>query len=331
MAIADVSTKMQGLGTNPSLTLTAADFGSKSTELISGTEYLGGKAVRGTYPGQVLMETGWFKSGTLNNIIMPTAYIHSGNESTPCVSYHDHIIVTVYKRPARETLNETNISGFTSYASGDTVSVGIQIEEPDLPVETQEFTIHYIDGISNTIGAIPNAQQVNRPATNFLWFDVRYEYKFSIRVGRLTPDAYIDLSGIYLQYHNSTAIMGARQFQWTGLSTEAVPLIDGMGWGVTANASGNFTAVLGSEVFDGVGGIGGTSGIQSGLFNSIEAVVTTLASASVYDNNYELKSYPQVSTTNGGFEVVVVGTNFGANSVLTFYTIIFGHQTAQEM
>ena len=75
MALDGETTTMQAVGANPGLLYRAPDYCNSGAEVVQGSNYLEGKAVRGTYPGQILMETPWLERGILNNIVQPILYI----------------------------------------------------------------------------------------------------------------------------------------------------------------------------------------------------------------------------------------------------------------
>ena len=313
--VSNEPTNMQGNPTNPGILFRAVDYNTHNADVISGTNYFEGKAVRGKFVGQILMETNWMPAGTVNNIVFPTLCFEGAKSVTgasqDAVSYYDSLKITVYKRQAVQ-------GGYT-------------------PSQTTELFIRYVANITNGVGSIPNAEWLNRPSTQPTWFDIRYEYKFVVSVHRLSTNAYLDLESLYLQFHTSTTVIGSRQVTYgvsAGYSPAAdpIPIIDGMSWGVGTGASGNFSTTISSEQFNGAGSIL-NGDYQKGIFNNIQSIITTRAitdhagdnSSTDYDNSV-LTDW-QVSSTNGGYEIIVNGYNFGANTTEFFYTMIYGYIT----
>ena len=93
MVATDINPQMQAIGSNPGILVRAPDYIGDKATLAYSSNYLDGKAVKGEYSGQVLMETTWFKNGVLNNIVLPTLLIEA---STPASqNLIDNLIITV--------------------------------------------------------------------------------------------------------------------------------------------------------------------------------------------------------------------------------------------
>jgi hypothetical protein len=326
MAVADTDSSMNGIGTNPGLIIRAPDYVAEGAEIVYGSSYLDGRAVRGKYTGQVLMETEWFDAGTFNNIVYPTVYVEGLSSitgaSSSAISYVDRIDIKVYKR-----FPGTNAS-----------AVPTTIYCP------------YINKISNQIGSYPNAMVSNlKASTTSYWFDIRYEYKLVVSVGVLTSGAYLDIEGLYIQYQSPTTVQSARQYRYTDDQVISIPVMEGIWWGATTDASGAIIAYLGSEYIDGTGGCSNvvgsvvTSGSayvgggQKGIYNYIDSCHTTVAAST--NNNYyyndtgglvpgPITTAPGGSIIDGGLWVKVWVAGLHANSVYKFYTTIIGYRTA---
>lgn len=291
MAETDNIKQAFGISSNPGILLRAHEYMTAESELAYSANYLDGKAVKGSHEGQKLMETPWFQNGVLNNIVLPTLYIEATSSAQSMI---DNLIITIYKRD----------------------SAGTQYE-------TKELTVYYQYQISDGVGQMPNAQYFMRQSTDFTWFDIRYEYKFVVSVGKITESSYLYLEGIYLQYVPNTGVMGFYQEHYGTNSVQAIPMIEGIHWIGTSDGSGNITGQLTEEVLV---GDGTTEGGQRSLMNAIDAVVTTFAyqttadTSTVITNGYTTGSY-------GGYIVTVDIRGLAATTAYEFYTIVLGYQT----
>ncbi len=70
MAITDKDTSMTGISSNPSLIIKAVDYIAPGAEVVYDSDYLDGKAVRGTQAGQKIFETEWLKAGVLTGNVL---------------------------------------------------------------------------------------------------------------------------------------------------------------------------------------------------------------------------------------------------------------------
>ncbi len=304
MTTTDTNPKMQALGSNPGILLRASDYIGNTAELAYSSNYLDGKAVKGTYQGQILMETEWFKNGVLNNIVLPTLFIEASDpaQGTPQnITYNgqnliDNLVITVYKR-----------------------------DNSGKQYETKELTVPYQTWISNGVGQMPVHMEFNRQATNFTWFDIRYEYKFVVSVGKLTTGQYLYLEGMYLQYVQNTGIMIPYQEAYGTDSVQAVPIIEGLNFTVTMDASGNFDGRMNTDFFNGTGG---TINGQRSLVHAIDAVLigfdyqTTADTSAVLTAGYFLDP-----DGGGGSNFYFTMTGLSANTAYKFYGIIVGYIT----
>lgn len=296
MVATDINPQMQAIGSNPGILVRAPDYIGDKATLAYSSNYLDGKAVKGEYSGQVLMETTWFKNGVLNNIVLPTLLIEA---STPASqNLIDNLIITVYKR----TITGTQL-------------------------ETKELTVPYQTGISDGVGQMPVSMWVNRQATEFPWFDIRYEYKFVVSVGKLTSGQYLYLEGMYLQFVPNTSVMLFQQEAYGSNSVQAVPIIEGFSFTATMDGSGNFAYQFPSDYFDGAGS---TTGGQRSLMNSIDAVIlgfdygTTADTSSVLTAGYDIDE-------GGGLTVKVTVTGLTAGATYAFQCIVIGYITPKAM
>lgn len=296
MALTDTDSLVQGIGTNPGLLYRAPDFSSGDGELVYGSSYLDGKAVRGRYTGQVLMETPWISKGTLNNIVMPTVYM----EGSGATSNVDYLKIYVYKRDP---------------------------ENLDTVYEPTEIIIKYRDNISNTVGAMPVLQSYNRPASQFYWFDIRYEYKFVVQIGRVTTGGYLDLEGMYLVYYGPTVTVGPKQELFGDSVVQAVPIWDALDWSATSDGSGVIDTTLSIQNYTTAGM---DTGAQHAYFNNVEGVVTGFGYGSTIDSSTQIQSDYQASSS-GGYEIKVYASGLAINTIQYFYTLIMGHQNAVEV
>lgn len=315
MAVADEIVSMNGLGTNPGLFLPAADYVADGAEIVYGTSYVNGKAVRGKAIGQKIMETPWMSVGTMGNIVFPTVYIEGSSTvtgaSTSAISYVDGVRLDILKRL------------------------------PDTKTVPQPVSIYnkYIASISNKIGAYPHDKIHTKPATQPYWFDIRYEYKIIMYIDVLTTNAWLDIEGIYLRYHTDTAMMAPRQYLISGDDIDSVPMVEGIKWGTTTNSSGAFDCQLGSEYIDGTGGLtvsgsinnvgsGYAGGGQRAVWNSIDSINTTVYSGVTSDRPL-IVNLPYSPLIDGGLHVDVMGWGFSASTTYYFYTTIVGWTTTE--
>lgn len=297
MATTDINPKMQGIGSNPGILVRAPDFIGDNASLAYSSAYLDGKAVKGEYSGQILMETEWFPNGVLNNIVLPTLLIEA---STPASqNLIDNLVVTVHKRD----------------------SSGAQYE-------TKELTVPYQTGISNSVGQMPVEMEFNRQATEFTWFDIRYEYKFVVSVGKLTTGQYLYLEGMYLQYVPNTALMLFQQEAYGSNSVQAVPIIEGFKVSATMDGSGNFSGQLLSDYF--TGSAGGTTGGQRSLINATDAVLIGFDYGATADTSCVLTAGTAVDS-GGGETVTFTATGLTAGATYVFNIIIIGYITPKEV
>jgi len=313
MAMTDVDATMTGIGTNPGLLLRAVDYVADGAEVVYSSNYLGGKAVRAKYHNQKIAETGWLPAGTLNNIVLPTMYIEGRSSvtgsGTDAVSYVDGIQLAIYRRLPGEV---GDLSASRSYYK-------------------------YIDTISNQIGVYPYDVNNNKPATQPYWFDIRYEFKIIIFSDITTSGAWLDVEGIYFRYQQDAAIQAPRQNRISTDDIDSVPIMEGIMWGATSDGSGRIDVQLGSEYFDGTGGLvvagstftwGSTYGYNGvrGVYNSIDGMCTTMYGTPDTTDRPLILNIPY-GILDGGLwpDVLVFGLN--ANSVYTFYTIITGWTT----
>lgn len=296
MALDGETTTMQAVGANPGLLYRAPDYCNSGAEIVQGSNYLEGKAVRGTYPGQILMETPWLERGILNNIVQPTLYI----EGNGAAGNKDYMKVIVHKRDP---------------------------DSPDTEYEAKEIHIKYRPSISNTVGAMPLLNEYQRPASQFYWFDIRYEYKFIVQLGQVADGGSLDLEGLYLQYFPSTVTVGPRQERFGDSIVQAVPMVEGIDWSATSDGSGTIDTTLSIQKYD---DSGADTGLQHGYFNNIEAVVTGFAFGSTLDTSTMIQT-DAVASTDGGYAINPYIQGLAPNTVYYFYTIIIGHQNAVEV
>ena len=327
--VSNEPTSIQGNPTNPGIFFRAPDYNTSNAEIANSTktkisyyyngvggqinsDYFEDKVVRGKYVGQELMETNWMPCGTLVNGMLPALVFEGQSEytgaSASAVSYYDSLKITILKRQP--------------------------IPGGYIPGETTELYVRYNEQISRSIGSMPNAEWVNRASTQFLLFDMRYEYKFIVSIHRLTNNAYIDLSYMYIQPHLTCAAMTGRQkltpdyFHLQG-APDDMPLIAGIGWYTTTDVNGTFIGVpLRSEYYDGTGGL--VPGIM-GNFANIISTVTTRAYGSSSDHDNTLLTSVVYDYDIGNYNLVFDGYNFGSNTTEYFYTIIYGNSVIKLM
>lgn len=296
MVATDINPQMQAIGSNPGILVRAPDYIGDKATLTYSSSYLDGKAVKGEYSGQVLMETTWFKNGVLNNIVLPTLLIEA---STPASqNLIDNLIITVYKR----TITGTQL-------------------------ETKELTIPYQTGISDGVGQMPVSMWVNRQATEFPWFDIRYEYKFIVSVGKLTSGQYLYLEGMYLQFVPNTSVMLFQQEAYGSNSVQAVPIIEGFSFTAQMDGSGNYSGQFYSDYFDGAGS---TTGGQRSLMNSVDAVLIGFDYGTTADTSCVLTAGSDVDY-GGGYTVKFTVTGLTAGATYAFQCIVIGYITPKAM
>lgn len=297
MAITDVNKNVQGVGNNPGLLFKGSNYIADEGVIVQSSNYLDGTAVRGTVAGQRLIDTGWLTTGTLAGIMFPSAFIWSDGTSNL-----DAITLTIYKRrPGSNTVTSTS----------------------------QIF--RYKDVISNSLGIFPNAQWANRPSVQPLYFDMRYEYKLEITVQRVT-NTYIDVEGIYMQYQQGNSVVGSEQKKETGdgTITQNIPVLDGITWSATTDGTGFFDYILDSTHY---GASGAVTGSVSGLFTSVESVITgftTGTSTAVTTGPYFVSDvYTPAGLNVEGYSIRVKLTRYAANTIAYMYTQVYGYQSAK--
>jgi hypothetical protein len=295
------------------LLIRAPDYASQGAEIVYNSAYFEGKAVRGKAVGQKIMESPWYAAGTFNNVVIPMVYIEGSGTITGGVtanSYVDKLKVIVYKR----------------YPGQDSFT-------------TKELFVNYVNNMSNTIGIAPHAEQFYRPSWQPTWFDIRYEYKFAIEVEYLTTGAFLDVEGIYLQYYVANSVMAGRQVQFGANTTQGIPVMGGMYWSATTDGAGNITCAIPSEFFPYSAGFtksenatgstpGSTDLANKNVFNSVDAVITTLAGGTDINNEWLIWSYEVVDGDNGGYTAYVGLHSDNAATVYYFYTFMYGYMNA---
>ena len=307
--VSNEPTSMQGNPTNPGILFRAVDYNTNNADIVTGTSYFEGKAVRGKFVGQVLMETNWMPAGTVNNVVYPTLTFEGNSSVTgggaSAINYYDSLKITIYKRMAVP-------GGYT-------------------PSQTTDIYTRYIVNISNGVGTFATEEWVNRPTTQPCWFDIRYEYKFVVTVHRLTTNAYLDLETLYLQFHTSTSIMAGRQVTYniSAPSADPIPVIDGIAWSIGTDGSGNFSAILSSEYFNGTGASSGLVNTDACkcIYNNVQAAITTRAYGSSTDYDNSVLTDISLTGNTGGYEIAVTGYNFGVTRTEYFYTFVYGYTT----
>jgi len=296
MATADINPAVDGIGSNPGILIRAPQYVANGAELVYSSTYLDGVAVKGVDSGQKLMETPWFANGILNNVVLPTLYIEASAPTTQDLI--DNLLITIYKRDSSGT------------------------EYP-----TQQLTVPFQDGISDGVGQMPISMEFNRQATQFPWFDIRYEYKFSVSVGRISSGQYLYLEGMYLQYVPNTGVMLFQQEAYGTDSVQAIPIIEGQNWTATSDGSGNITGTFNSDLFDGAGS---TTGGQRSLMNAIDAVVTTFGYQTTADTSTVITNGYTVGS-DGGYNVTVDIRGLTPTTLYEFHTIILGYITPKAI
>jgi len=314
MATTDVIKAMDGIGANPGLLIRAPDYVCQGAEIVHGTSYFEGKAVRGYYKGQKLFETPWFAAGTLNNVVIPMVYIEGALSVTGAAvdadSNNDKLKITIYKR----------LPGNTEFT-------------------TTPIYVRYQSDISNKIGQAPHAESIYRPAWQPTWFDIRYEYKFLVEVWEITNTAYLDVEGIYFQYYVSHTVTSGRQLKYGSDPTllyQGIPVILGAYWTATTDGAGNLSIAIPSEYFpysagwtkaeNATGSAPSTTGqAVRGIINSVESVHTTHVSGTDIDAEWMMANYEVVDSTNGGYTIYFLLHSDNASVQCVFYSQIYGH------
>lgn len=338
MAEVGVSSEVSGVGSNPGLYIKAPDYVSEGASVVTGSSYLDGQAVRGTYVGQEIMSTPWFSAGTFNNIVTPLIYIEGDSDvtgaSADAVMYYDKIKIDIMKR----------YPGSSTY-------------------KTTAVYVNYVSNISNKIGIAPHQDELNRPAWLPLWFDPRYEYKFVLSIATLTIGAYLDVEAMYLQYIPTNSVISGRQIQYgndTDLQlAQGVPITFGIYWGGTSDTSGNLELNLPSEYFpftvDSSYSSGGVftktanpsvgtfvtmgDNAQKAVINSVESVQCTLTYTAAYGltSGYAIQpwayAWPYTDGSNGGYGIKV--RVYGGTSLASTYfegiVHVYGYMSAKAV
>lgn len=291
MAITDINKNVQGVGNNPGLVFRASNYVGADGVLVQDSRYLDNTAIRGTVAGQQLLDTGWLSTGTLAGIVFPTLFIWSDGTTNL-----DAVTLTIHRRKPGEA----------SYQS-------------------TQLQVRYKDKITNVMGGFLNAQLRNRPSIQSTYFDMRYEYKLIISVQKITA-TYIDVEGLYMQFHQANQVIGPEQVSKTtdGTTVENIPVIDGTFWSATTDGVGNAQWYLYPTAFS---ADGATTGNVSGLFSSIEAANTSLAGGSSYADGVKgpsiITSVSPATTT-----ILVTVSGYFANTNIYLYTMVYGYQSA---
>ena len=312
MATTDIIKTMDGMGSNPGLLIRAPDYVADGAQIVYNSNYFEGKAVRGTKKGQKLMESPWFAAGTFNNIVIPMVYIEGATSvtgaGTDASTANDKVKIIIYKRlPGSAT------------------------------VTTTEIYVQYIDSISNRIGMAPHFEHFYRPSWMPTWFDIRYEYKFTVEVFNITDGAALDVEGIYLQYYITNSVMAGRQVKFgSTLYGMAVPVMGGCYWTATTDGSGNLSIAIPSEYFpyssgytqaeNATGSAPSTTGLPlKNVLNSVDAVNTSYAGGTDIDAEYLLWNYEVVDSYNGGYTLYIGMHSDNASAQYWFQTMVYGY------
>jgi hypothetical protein len=327
MAITDIDTAMQGIGTNPAMIIRAPDFVANGTEIVYNTEYFEGKAVRGTYGGQKLFETGWIPKGVFTGNYTPLLFFSDGG-GTALVDAFDRVKVLVYRRIDKTTAPElyriTNLS------------------------------FMFVDGFSNASGTNPYDNKTNIVGNRYYYFNKEYEYKFVAYVDVLTVGGVIDVEAIKFQQITSGSWQNAYQggaAVVTDEGPESVDVLDTWVWTATADGgtgsanTGRVRAVLPVTVFDmdgtsssygrsityGTGFTGYYSdyGFRSN-FADIEGAVTEMFGGTQTSNMTWLTSKYNL-TDLGVYTVEFYGTGFVNSGQIYMSTTVFGAQFPVEV
>lgn len=327
MAITDIDTAMQGIGTNPSMIIRAPDFVANSSEIVYNSEYFEGKAVRGLYNGQKIFETGWIPKGVLTGNVVPLLFMSDGG-GTALVSQYEKIRIMVYRR--RDKTDDPE----------------------DYRITPMIFM--YLEDLSNASGSSPTDHVTNIYGNRYFYFNKEYEYKFVAFVDILTPGGYLDVEALKFQ----TVISGSWQNAFQGGATvtldegpESIDVIDTWVWTATADGgtgstnTGRVQAVLPITVDTGHGttipygrsityGTGFTGfysdvGFRS-KFADIEGAVTEMWGGSPTNNMMWLTSKYELITDHA-WTVEFYGYGFVNNGQIYMSTTVFGAQFPIEV
>lgn len=326
MAITDIETAMQGLGTNPGMIIRAADFVSEGSEIVYNSEYFEGKAVRGLYIGQKLFETGWIGKGVLTGNIVPQLFMSDGGGVALHAAY-ECIKIMVYRRKDKSDAPET--------------------------YRITPMPFLFLDDLSNASGSNPHDGVTNIVGNRYFYFNKEYEYKFVAYVDVITAGGYLDVEALKFQ----TIVSGSWQNAFQGAASvtldegpECIDVIDTWVWTATADAgtgstnTGRVQAVLPITVYDGEGsassygrsityGTGFTGYYSDAGFRSkfadIEGAVTEMWGGSTTSNMQWLTSKYELA--NGAWTVEFYGIGFVNSGQINMSTTVFGAQFPIEV
>ena len=286
MAISQTSSDMTGMPSNSGLLIRACDYATGEGELTWNATY----NYQGVYAeriGTVMMSTPWYEAGTFNNLVIPTAYMSCDTTESAVAA---GVCLTIYKR-----------------LPGQLGDMG----------EVKKIHIPYKQ-ISETTGSMPRMQWQNSNSIQYLWFDVKYEYKFEVTLEKLSGGTYLILNAIYLQYSNNNGVHFATQVQGAngtdGLITQAVPTIEGRWWTTTISGYGAKNVSLTQAEIDGGGN---TTGTILGQYATIDYAATSW----MYSSNFVRSlTYGGSGSFTWGQPTIITGV--GGTSDTGYYPIV---------
>lgn len=328
MAITDISTAMQGLGTNPGMIIRAADFVAQGSEIVYDSEYFEGKAVRGIYTGQKIFETGWIPKGIITGNFATLLFMSEGSDGVTLSSGHDGVKIFIYRRE----------------------------DKTDAPEDYRITPISYdfSRNLSNASGSTPYDSVHNIDGNRYIYFNKEYEYKFVAYVDSITAGGYLDVEAIKLQNITSGSWQNAYQgvaLVVTDEGPESIDVIDTMCWTITSDAgtgsantgriditlpitlrsiSGNNIS-YGTVIRSGSGfaGLYNRVGFES-KFADIEGCVTEVYAGIIGVNQCWLTSKVEI-ITDQAWSVDFYGLGFPNLTQCYFTTTIFGAQFPIEV
>jgi hypothetical protein len=327
MAITDINTAMQGIGTNPAMIIRAADFVAQGSEIVYNQDYFEGKAVRGLYAGQKIFETGWISKGVFTGNMVPLLFMSDGG-GTALVTHYEQIKIMVYRRR----------------------------DKSDAPEEYRitPMPFLYMEDLSNASGSAPTDAVTNIYGNRYFYFNKEYEYKLVAYVEKITTGGYLDVEALKFQ----TVTSGSWQNAYQGTATqtvdegpESIDVIDTWVWTATADAgtgsanTGRVRAVLpitvtgadgtlssyGRSITYGTGFTGAYSddGFRS-KFADIEGCVTEMWAGNITSNMTWLTSKQEL-ILDQAWTVEFYGIGFVNSAQIWMSTTVFGAQFPIEV
>jgi hypothetical protein len=290
-----------GVGGNPGYIIDSYQMKGPDGYLVydnaGSLDYLGGEAIKADGPGKKIVETQWFKSGTLrDSMLLSLVFWQSTLDGGTVIPSNVNILNGyIYKRnPKTQEIVKTT-------------------------------PINYVNkGLSGDIGVTPRGSDFNYMATQWLQFDPKYEYKIELStVHTLEPNQSVLVDYMYLQFGNRTAWYEQEQFAF-GSSTygygESINVMVNARFSIATDGSGNGSTNITQMKLGDTLGYNNCAYLMNDISNIIPVMFDTNS-----DGSMGLEVYWAASTTGqGGYLVRIDVQNGFANSTLYGTVTIIG-------